>query len=478
MCEHEKAIVAYNYSINLESLNLSYRWSLMNTFPIIYQNNKEINNYNKKFINNINSINEFLDSNNSLTKENLIDGICNSTNFYLHYQGINNLKIQKKYAKLIERITKKIYPDFYKKRNNPILKKIKIGFVSSTCFTNHSVSDVVKNWIFKINDNFFEIFIYHVSNELDKITKSFKKNFNNFYNNTNIDELINKIYKDELNIIVYPDIGMESKIQILASLRLSPIQCQAWGHPVSSCFHNIDYFISSEFMEINKPKEEYAEKLIKLSNTSQYYDWPKIKFIQKKTINKKNKIFFFCLQNLYKLLSNDDYLYLQIIKKNPNCEIWFMEGTNTSITNSFKKRLKKLLDKENININKNIFFHKRLSQKKFYKLIYKSDIVLDSLNWSGNCTSHQAIALDKPVVTFPGKYMRARHSYAILKQIKLKELIAKSIQDYVEIVTKLAKDNIYRELIIKKINKNKKILFEDMKPIKDLEKFFLSCIKK
>ena len=471
MCEQYGAIEAYNKSIKLNPNNLSTRWALLNTFPIIYADNNSILEFKEKFLKNIISINNFLDTNISLSKEEIFKGVLNSANFYLHYQGDNDIEIQKKYAGLIERLSIMAYPNLHNQTNyNKNNNNIKVGFLSSTCFIDHSVSSVVRNLILKLDKKKFEIYIYHIAEESDEITDKFKKNFKNFFSINNVDDIIKKISQDQLNILIYPDIGMDPKIQLLASLRLANAQCQTLGHPVSSCFKNIDYFISSELMENENSNKDYSEKLFALSGTGQCYEYPKIKTTPEKKFNKKETIFF-NLQNLFKLLPNDDDLYLEIIKKIENCKIWFIEGKNTSITSLYRERLKKLFDKNNVNFENNIVFKPRKSQSEFFKLIDNADIVIDSLNWSGNVTTHQAIAMNKPVISMPGKYMRARHTYALLRKIELDETIANSKIEYVKIAEKLAKNWGYRQKIIEKIKRNKKTLFEDLSPVKSLEKF-------
>ena len=60
-----------------------------------------------------------------------------------------------------------------------------------------------------------------------------------------------------------------------------------------------------------KHKKYYNEKLIKLPNTAQCFDYPQISIKPKK--HEKNKeIIFFSLQNLFKLLPEDDYLFLDV----------------------------------------------------------------------------------------------------------------------------------------------------------------------
>ena len=50
-------------------------------------------------------------------------------------------------------------------------------------------------------------------------------------------------------MLIYLDIGMDARNQLLAPLSLAPIQCFAWGHPVTTRLDSIDYFLTSELME-------------------------------------------------------------------------------------------------------------------------------------------------------------------------------------------------------------------------------------
>jgi len=471
--KHSKAIKMFQKANEINSSYLSAYWLSLNTFPVIYKNIKELDSYRNRFIENINKLNQIILKNKNFTKNEILKALSTSTNFYLHYQGKNDLVLQTKYAKIIEKLTKKIYPQFHRKRTKKILsKKIKIGFISSN-FTNHTVAEQFKNWIIKINRNFFSTFVYLIGNKLDQTTNKIKRNADSFFNHTNIDVLINQISKDNLNVLVYTDIGMEPVVQVLSSLRLADIQCTTYGHPVTSGFKHIDYFFSSKLMEKNDSQKNYSEKLIKLPNIAIDFDLPNLSKVQKlKNIKKTNKIIFLNLQSLFKLLPSDDHIYFDIIKKINNCQFWFIEGLKKSITTSFKNRIAKFCRYYDISFNKYFLFHQRMNTSDFFNLIKKSDIVLDSLEWSGGKTSLETIAMHKPIVTLPGELMRGRYTYAILKMLKLEEVIASSKREYIEIAIKLATDKNFKNMIINKIKTNKNALYNDSKPIKFLENFF------
>ena len=468
--EHQKAVNSYEKAIQIEPDHLTYNWLSMNTFPVIYKDLKQIDHYRKRFENSIKKINQLLDTKPQYTKKQLIDAISSSTNFYLHYQGRDDLELQKGYANLIERIIQKTYQEFHKVRKENISSQnIKIGFVSSF-MRKHTVSKLFKNWIVKLNKEYFKKYAYYIDDKFDHITDEIKKNVDYFYYSRNVDKLIKKISQDNLDILFYLDIGMKPKIQILSSLRLASIQCNTWGHPVTSGFKNIDYYFSSELMEINNSKKNYSEKLIKLPNLGINYVFPDLSNIKRPNISKKsNTTIFLNLQSLFKLLPQDDHIYLDIIKKNSNCCFWFLQGVKNSVTSIFKERISKLFQKEGYTFENYFYFHPRCSQDEFLGLIEESDIILDSFNWSGGNTSLEAISLNKPIVTCPSNLMRGRHTYGILKLLNVEEIIANSKNEYIEISVKLATDITFRNSIVSKIKKNKNILYNDDKPIKFLE---------
>ena len=468
--KHQKAKDLYEKAIQIEPDNLTSHWLSMNIFPVIYKNLEEIDQYRKNFTNKIKEVNLILDKKSQYSKKKLLNALNSSTNFYLHYQGKDVLELQQNYAHLIEQITQNIYKKFHKKRKKNVSSKyIRIGFVSSF-FRNHTISKLFKNWIIKIDKKYFKKFVYYVDNKFDATTKEIKENVDYFYNQVNLDKLINQISQDTLDVLIYLDIGMKSKIQILSSLRLAPIQCNAWGHPITSGFKNIDYYFSGELMEDKNSQNYYSEKLIILPNLGINYDIPNLCNIKKPDLlNKSNSTIFLNLQSLFKLLPQDDHIYLDILKKNLKSSFWFINGENNSVTTMFKERVSKLFIEEGFDFKKHVYFHPKCSQQEFFGLIEESDIILDSFNWSGGNTSLEAISLNKPIVTCPSAFMRGRHTYGILKILDIEETIAVSKKQYIDIAVKLASDINFRNSVVTKIKKNKNKLFNDDKPIKFLE---------
>ena len=468
----------YKKALEIDPKNLRSMWLLMNTFPIIYKDFEQINFYKEHFDKNLNLIENLLNKDFKFTKKQILNALDSSTNFYLHYHGDNIINLQKRYGAVVQKLTKSIYPQFHKKiAYNKSDEFIKVGFVSPF-FCNHVISKLFKNWIIKLNKKKFKTFAYHVGSLSDHITNSIRENSNTFFHQTNIDDAINQISADKLDILIFLDIGMVPKMQIIGSLRLAPVQCCAYGVPLTSGFENIDYFLTAESMEADQASEHYIENLIKIPDCGVDYDSPEEITSGITSYKKENdKTIFLNLQSNFKLLPQHDHIYFDIIKRNLKVNFWFISTKNKFVAQKFKNRISLICKENNLLLDDYFNFFPQTNYQSYLQLINKADIILDSLDWSGLNTSIDALNLNKPVITFPSNLMRGRHSYGILKILKINELITNSKKEYVDLALKLSTDfNLYKS-IVDKIKTNKKILFNNHKTTEYLENFLQSALK-
>ncbi|AFZ53327.1 O-linked N-acetylglucosamine transferase, SPINDLY family protein [Cyanobacterium aponinum] len=477
----KEAIAFAEQGLKLNPDNIIFQLENAKILPIIYESEEEIEFYRKRFTEHLDNIFQNLCLKNEMEKKNALTAISLSTNFYLQYQGKNDLKIQKKYGDLVEKITKANYPTTSKYTvNNDNKRRIKIGIISCH-FRNHNGANWALGWIKSLDKNKFIINCYYLEVTEDYITKEFIKYSDNFYFcSSDLNTTIETINKDQLNVVIYTDIGMKPITNILASIRLVSIQCVTFGHPITSGLSTIDYYISRELMETENSKNYYTEKLILLPNNGFYLEDINL---PKKITNREafgfdhNSILYLSTQSLFKYLPQFDYIYPEIATQIPLAKFIFIEFPISKYVNHiFRKRLKKAFVKYHLNYHDYCIILPRLNEEKFMSLHMVGDIFLDTFTWSADNTCRLAVSCDLPIVTCPGEFMRSRHSYGILKMIDMEETITYSEKEYIEMAIKLGNNLQWRQNIIDKMKKNKHKLFYDLDCIQGLEKFLTNVV--
>ena len=251
--------------------------------------------------------------------------------------------------------------------------------------------------------------------------------------------------RDEIDILMLPDVGMTPESRILASHRIAPVQFTAWGHPITTGSSNVDYFVSSDLMEPDDAQSHYSETLVRLPNLALFLTpTPSLEIGTQKFEFPAGRILFGCLQSIYKYLPQYDYVYPLIAKHVSQSLFVFLEADHLYATNIFKERLLKEFVLHGLDFHKHVKFVPRVSASNYIRLMSEMDVILDPIGWTGGNTSLQAIELGKPIVTFPGEFMRGRHTHAMLRMMGLDNHSSSSLGAYVDRAISLGSDRSLR----------------------------------
>jgi predicted O-linked N-acetylglucosamine transferase (SPINDLY family) len=191
----------------------------------------------------------------------------------------------------------------------------------------------------------------------------------------------------------------------------------------------------------------------------------------------ENSIVYLCCQALFKYLPQHDYIFPSVAQQNKLVQFVFIDSfLGPVITNSFKQRMDKAFAQFNLNYEDYCIFFNPLSLDDYLILNHLADVFLDTFGWSGGITTKDAISCGLPIVTCPGKMIRARQSYGMLHMIGVTETIAESEAEYIKIAVRLGLDHEWRQAVRDKMTNNKHRLFNDKECIKALESFFQEAI--
>jgi predicted O-linked N-acetylglucosamine transferase (SPINDLY family) len=289
------------------------------------------------------------------------------------------------------------------------------------------------------------------------------------------------ILNDAPHVLIFPEIGMDKVSAQLAAQRLAAVQCCSWGHPVTSGFPTIDYFISSDLMEPAGAGDHYSEQLIRLPNLSIYYepgDVPRAAIDRPQLGLRSGAVVYWCCQSLPKYLPQFDEVFARIAAEVPDCQFTFIEfGGGRGVTEMFRARLERTFEAVGLNAGDHCVFLPRLARDRFVAAIGQCDIVLDSIGWSGCNSILESLVHNLPVVTLAGEMMRGRHTAAILDMMDVRGTTVRTIDEYVSIAGFLGRTTAKRTELSAEIANKKHRIYCDRTCIAALEAFLDKAVR-
>ncbi|MBF0370655.1 MAG: tetratricopeptide repeat protein [Magnetococcales bacterium] len=398
-------------------------------------------------------------------------------NFYLAYHGLNDREIQKELAKFYLKACPSLaWTSPHVSKWRPPLKKIRIGFVSNHLH-GHTIGKLNEGVIGLLNRDRFEICVFRLPRQQDDISQRIDQSADHVIFIPKHLEMAREIIAEaKPDILFYPDIGMELFTYFLAFARLAPIQCTTWGHPVTTGIPNMDYFISSRDLEPDQANAHYTEQLVLMKYLSNYYLRPEIPHHQATRSDfglPKEGALYVCPQSLFKFHPDYDFLFAELLRKDSNGWLVLIEGSVAHWTQLLKQRLVKAMP----DVADRILFLPRLSFERYIQLIRLADVMLDLTNFGGGNTSYEAFAVNTPIVTWPGDYLRGRITLACYRRMGILDLVAQDGQTYVELAVRLTRDSAWREKIVSRIRKNSPLLFNNIEAVRELGVFFVSAVE-
>lgn len=445
--------------------------------PIIYQTSEEINLHRQRFIKGLQTLIQQTSLETPEEQKNALAGIARFTNFYLSYQNQNDRELLGQYGTLVHQIMAANYPNWIAPLSMPPLKdnqKIRIGYVSNY-FHAYSGTLWLTGWLRYCDKENFEIYCYYIGDYIDPVTQQFQNSSDVFHHFPhNLEATCEQIIADQLHILVFPEIGMNPQTLQIAALRLAPIQCVAWGHPVTSGLPTMDYFLSSELMESEKAQDHYSETLIRLPNIGVSYPKPYIPTVTKTRADfqlRDDAVIYLCCQAPFKYLPHYDFVFAEIARRVPQSQFLFLRG------HLLKPRLNRAFAEVGLKSEDYCVFRTIPERFDYLMINLLSDVYLDTFSWSGGNTTLEAIACNLPVVTCPGEFMRTRHSDSFLKRLGVTDTIAQNEAEYIEIAVKLGLDPTWRRHVADRMNERHNYLYDDKACIAGLEALYKQVVR-
>ncbi|DAZ98747.1 TPA: hypothetical protein N0F65_003803 [Lagenidium giganteum] len=360
-------------------------------------------------------------------------------------------------------------------------KRLRIGFISRFFFSP-AVGLYMDELIPQFDSSRFETFVFAVGlSKSMKVAEQVEQ----------IAEHIIALPKDlrtareevqaaDLDIIVYPELGMDKTTYFLSFYRLAPVQTVWWGNADTSCVPTIDIYISTEF-EKEGFTENYCERIYQTKGMGIYH-----KMLEQPDANAtRDEIraaiqerfgipstfhFYLTIESILHMHPDFDRAIQLILERDPDAHMFFL-------TSSTRRRWKDmLLDRIETNIGvanaERVHFFFDVDGKQELSLLTAADSVLSSIHLTRPRAAMQAFTVGVPVVTLPGSFWGSRITYGFYQQMGIDDVVATSLENYADLAVKLATNPKFRSKVAKKIKRRRSRLSEDKQAVRQWEQLF------
>jgi predicted O-linked N-acetylglucosamine transferase (SPINDLY family) len=319
----------------------------------------------------------------------------------------------------------------------------------------------------------FSVYGYYIGEFTDEVTEAFAEICAGFHHKTgDVEGLSTDIRKDGIDVLIYPELGMDAQVLKMAALRLAPLQMVSWGHPITTGLPTIDCFLSSELMEPEGGAAHYTESLVRLPGVSVCLKPtdPGTPARDRAGLGLPEDVpLLLCPQSLFKLLPRDDVLFARIAAAAPEAHFVFLSHNSDRVTADFFVRLGSAFEALGVDFDSRVHLLARQDRRGYLDMNLACDVLLDAPSWSGGVTTLEGLACGLVPVTCPGPMMRMRHTAAILEQMGVTQTVVENADAYVEIAVGLVQDPEWRREIAGLLAENLHHLERDLKSVRALE---------
>jgi protein O-GlcNAc transferase len=455
------------------------RWAVELSLPSIYRDEAEVDAERLRYARGLAAIGAGLRLDTPESRQAAFDAAGGVATFLLHYQDRDNTALQCQFGDLVAEVMTSVAPAFMQPCAwRPLAHggRLRVGFVSSHLM-HHTVSRYYTELLTSLDPAQFDVRVWYSGTKRDFNTEFIASKVAAFaYVNEDASVTAQTIRASELDALVYLETGMDPRHQVLAALRLAPVQGVLYGHPATSGLPNVDYFVSGEALEPVDAERHYRESLVRLPGIGACPKPPPEpgdgRWIDAYV---DNAPLLLCLQNHLKLVPAFDATLAQIAKRSGARIGFFMR--NALVGSRFRARIEQSFVEHGLDPAKALVFLPAQSHEAYLGAIARSTLVLDSPSFSGGATSLDTLSVGTPVLAWESALARGRQTSGMLRILGLEELIADSEEEYVAKAVALLADRDHLAVLRQCINDRKSRLFEHRPVIEAFEQFLLQACK-
>jgi predicted O-linked N-acetylglucosamine transferase (SPINDLY family) len=332
-------------------------------------------------------------------------------NFLLAYQGLNDTALQARFGAWLCRQSQRFQPKL------AITVRRRVGLLSSF-WRLCTVGSYFASWVMALKQAGFDVELYQLGPQQDQFSAELiAQAGQGAVLNGSLEQIAETLAGRGLDLLIYPELGMDGRTLVLASLQLARQQLCAWGHPVTSGLPSIAHFLSCAEMEPQTATAHYSEHVIALPGLGTRYvkpPMPEPKSAAELGLPLGARVLI--AQSPFKLLPQNDMRLVALAHAAPTAQFVLFEGGYIGVNRALQVRLRECFKHHELNPAR-LHWQPGSTRERFLQIVQACDVALDSYAFSGGNTSLDALMMGLPLVTTEGEFMRGRQSTAMLRAL-------------------------------------------------------------
>lgn len=433
--EYTQSRVRFAQSMERSSRSLALHWMAAMALPSPSMSDAEATAAVANFDSDLTQLEDLVERADVAGLRETYDAATRFLPFPLAYLPVDSTDLMRRYGALLQKITVAAVPAFARPVDWRALEhaaKPRIGFVSANLRT-HTITRYFRTWISGIDRDRFSTHAWHVNAQRDAETDAIAAEVDSFHGGlVEPMEVAESIRAARLDVLIFLDVGMDARVSVLANLRSAPLQCAAYGHPLTTGLQSIDVFLSGESLEREASQQQYVERLITLPGLGVQPSLPPAPNTRFAAPRSNGRSQLLCTQMLFKLQPEFDQLAARIIAAS-DAELFIFSGyrTASSLQQRVAQRIAGALRELGLDPARHLRLLPNCAYADYLGIVANCDMVLDTPWFTGGATSLDALHVGTPIATIDGTMLRGRQSAAMAGLIGVADLVATDVDDCV-----------------------------------------------
>ena len=356
-------------------------------------------------------------------------------------------------------------------------RKLRVG-IATAQVRDHSVwNAITRGWVRNFDRERIALTVFQLEHVSDDETARVRREALDFVDTpTTLAGWVKAIVDANLDVLIYPEIGMHPDTVRLAAMRLAPVQAASWGHPLTTGLPTIDLFISARALEPGDgAAAHYSERLVALPNLG-VHTQPLMPMVVKPDLAalglNADEPLLLCPGTPFKYTPQGDAALVAVaagLQARGRGRLVFFVSQRPEMSRQIERRMRRAFEQAGVDYDRTVAWIPTLDRGRFFGLMQRATALLDTLDFSGFNTALQALECHLPVVAFEGEFMRGRLASGPLRHLGLDELVATSAAGFAETALRLVDDDGWRAELEREIAQRQHALFFDLAPVRALE---------